>query len=205
MARLTSMTLTQLLDAFASNDPLPAGGSASALAGATGASLLLMAATLPRTRSGAPEEAADLAAAAVRLRPVRDTLVGLIDRDTDAYTRLLQASRSPTSTAEEQARRRDEIVAATHLATEVPLETMRASRQALRNAVVVAENVSRAASSDVAVGVELLLAAVRGTAESVGSNLRALKDEEYVDRIDGERRELAAESLSDGARARALL
>ena len=199
------MTVTQLLDAFASNDPLPAGGSASALAGAVGVSLLIMAAALPRTRSGATEEAADLAAAAVRLRPVRDTLVGLIDRDTDAYARLMQASRSPKATAEEQAGRRDEILAATRLATEVPLETMRAGRQALRSAVVVAERASRAASSDVAVGVELLLAAVRGAGESVGSNLRALKDEEYVDRIDRERRELEADSESDGERARAAL
>ena len=205
MARLASMTLTQLLDAFASNDPLPAGGSASALTGATGASLLIMAATLPKTRSGAQEEAAVLAAAAVRLRPVRDALIALIDRDTDAYSRLIQASRSPRTTAEEQARRHDEIVAATHLATEVPLETMRASRQALRNAVVVAENASRAASGDVAVAVELLLAAMRGAGESVGSTLGALKDGQYVGRIDRERRELEADGTSDGARARAAL
>src|SRR5690554_1138720 len=74
--------LIDLLDAFASNEPLPGGGSASALAGALGVSLLLMVCGLPKTRSGAnaPEEAADLAQASARLRPLRDRLVELIDR-----------------------------------------------------------------------------------------------------------------------------
>ena len=85
MTRFSSLTLIELLDAFAASEPTPAGGSASALAAATGASLLIMAATLPKTRSGATDEAADLAAAAVRLRPIRDALVGLIDRDAEAY------------------------------------------------------------------------------------------------------------------------
>jgi formiminotetrahydrofolate cyclodeaminase len=82
---------------------------------------------------------------------------------------------------------------------------MRVSCQALRSAIVVANNVSRVASSDVAVGVELLLAAVRGAGGSVESNLTALKDAEYVERIDAERRQLDAEGAEDGARAQAAL
>ena len=205
MTQLTSMTLTVLLDAFASNEPTPGGGSASALAAATGASLLIMAATIPKTRSGAPEETADLAATAVRLRPIRDRLIALIDQDSDAYTNVIAAFRFPRTTAEEQARRRDAIVAATHVATEVPLETMRTSRQALRSAVIVAENGARAASSDIATAVELLLAAVRGSGGSVASNLAALKDQDYVERIDTERRRLEDESAADASLARAAL
>lgn len=205
MPQLTSMTLSQLMDAFASNEPLPGGGSASALAAATGASLLIMAATLPKTRSGAAEETADLAASAVRLRPIRDELIALIDRDTDAYANLLTAFRFPKTTEDEQARRRDAIITTTHLATEAPLETMRASRQALRSAVIIAQNGARAASSDIATAVELLLAAVRGAGGSVDSNLAALKDQEYVERIDAERRQLEDESISDAELARAAL
>ena len=205
MTQLTSMTLTVLLDAFASNEPTPGGGSASALAAATGASLLIMAATIPKTRSGAPEETADLAATAVRLRPIRDRLIALIDQDSDAYANVIAAFRFPRTTAEEQARRRDAIVAATHVATEVPLETMRTSRQALRSAVIVAENGARAASSDIATAVELLLAAVRGSGGSVASNLAALKDQDYVERIDTERRRLEDESAADASLARAAL
>ena len=78
------MALADLVDAFSSTDPVPGGGSAAALAGAVGASLLLMVAGIPKTKSGAPEETADLADAAARLRPLRDSLLELVDRDSEA-------------------------------------------------------------------------------------------------------------------------
>jgi formiminotetrahydrofolate cyclodeaminase len=95
-------TLVDLLDAFASNEPVPGGGSASALAGALGVSLLVMVAGLPKTRTGTPEEAADLAQASSRLRPLRDALVALVDRDSDAYRSLLRAFRLPKQSEPEQ-------------------------------------------------------------------------------------------------------
>jgi len=203
MARLSSLTLIELLDAFAASEPVPAGGSASALAAATGASLLIMAATLPKTRSGAAEEGAELAAAAVRLRPIRDALVDLIDRDAEAYAGVIAAFRSTKGMADDE--RRNTVAAAMQLATEVPLETMRASAQGLHEAVVIASSCSRAAGGDVGAAVELLLAAMRGAGGSVDSNLAALKDLEYVDRISAERRRLEDESVADGERSRAAL
>lgn len=205
MTRLASMPLASVLDAFASRDPAPAGGSASALAAAAGTALLIMAATLPKTRNGAADEAAELAAAAVRLRPIKDLLLGLVDRDCDAYSEVLAAFRSPKATEAEQASRRTRVMSAMHLATEVPLETMRTSALALGEAAHVARYVSRVASADVAVALELLLAAVRGTGGSVDANLAGLKDEEYVARIAAERRQLEADSVEHVSTARAAL
>lgn len=79
----SEMALVDLLDAFASNEPVPGGGSAAALAGSLGVSLLIMVAGLPKTRTDSPEEAADLSEASARLRPLRDALTGLIDDTTD--------------------------------------------------------------------------------------------------------------------------
>jgi glutamate formiminotransferase/formiminotetrahydrofolate cyclodeaminase len=202
MSSLTSLTAIQLLDAFAANDPLPAGGSAAALVGAVGTSLLMMVATLPRTRSGAVEETTVLAEAAVRLRPVRDELAALVDRDSESYAALLAAIRAPRGTEAERTRRHEDIVAATRIATEVPLATMRASAAALETALIVAENGSRAASGDVAAAIELLLGAVRAAGRSVAANLSALKDAEYVQRLDEERRRLEAGSNADAERVR---
>ena len=84
MTSYSTMAMADVLDAFASNQPYPGGGSAAALAGALGVSLLLMAAGIPRTRTGTPEEAADLAQASARLRPVRDTLARIVDADSEA-------------------------------------------------------------------------------------------------------------------------
>jgi formiminotetrahydrofolate cyclodeaminase len=202
---LTSLSALDLLNAFASSDPLPAGGSAAALTGAVGTSLLLMVASLPKTRSGAADEASVLASAAVRLRPVRDHLIELVDRDTESYAALLAAIRSPRGTDEERARRQEAILTATHIATEVPLETMQAAATALQHASVIAENGSRSASGDVAAAVELLVGAVRASGHSVSSNLAALRQGEYVERIEAEHSRLEAQSTADAARARAAL
>lgn len=176
----TSKSVVDLLDAFASNHPVPGGGSAAALAGALGTSLLLMVAGLPKTRTGAPEDVADLAETAARLRPLRTLLVGLVDRDGAAYDAVMAAFKLPKGTDIEKEARRTAIQQAMREATEVPLETMRACRQALEAATVVAANGNLNAASDVGVAVELLGAGLRGARLNVDINLATLTDAGYV-------------------------
>jgi methenyltetrahydrofolate cyclohydrolase len=201
----STVALADLLDAFASNDPVPGGGSASALAGSLGVSLLLMVAAMPKTKSGTPEETADLAAAAARLRPLRDRLIALIDTDSDAYATVAAAFKLPKATAEDKAARTAAIQAGTKTATEVPLETMRACRDALRHAVIVARCGNRNAASDVGVALELILAATKGAGLNVDINLGSLADEAYVERARWERQDLERSGAEEAVRARALL
>jgi methenyltetrahydrofolate cyclohydrolase len=190
MNHYSTLTLTELLDAFASSEPVPGGGSAAALSGAVGVSLLLMVAGLPKTRSGTPEEREALDAAAARLRPLRERLTSLIDRDSRAYTAVLDAYRLPKTTDAEKGARTEAIRAAMHSATETPLETMRACRQALQEAPTIASAGLASAASDAAVAVELLRAALRGAGLNVDVNADSLKDAEYVGRIRNEKRML---------------
>lgn len=205
MTAYSTLALADLLDAFASNDPVPGGGSAAALAGAVGTSLLLMVAGLPRTRSGEPEEAADLAEASARLRPLRDMLMTLIDRDSEAYAAVVDAHRLPKATEPERAVRADAITAALRQATEVPLDTMRACQQALRGAGIVARCGNRSARSDVAVAIELLNTGLSGAAMNVDVNVSALDDAAYVERVNRERQELQRDASADAAEARKAL
>ena len=200
MTSYSTYALADLLDAFASNDPVPGGGSAAALTGALGVSLLIMVAGLPKTRTGAPEEAADLSRASARLRPLRESLQELIDRDAAAYQGVVAAYRLPKSSNEEQAHRTQAIAEAMRAATETPLDTMRLCQQALEGAAIVAVNGLGSASSDVAVAIELLLTAAKGAAMNVDANLPALKDRAEQVRL--ERKELEAESSAAAQRAR---
>jgi formiminotetrahydrofolate cyclodeaminase len=203
----SAYVLIDLLDAFASNDAVPGGGSASALAGALGVSLLIMVAGLPKTRSGesVPEEATDLAEASARLRPLRDALVTSIDADSEAFRSVLAAARLPKASEPEEQVRLEAMQAAMREATEEPLEAMRACQQALAGAVIVARNALRAAASDVGVAVELLAAAVRGCALNIDTNLAGIKDDQYRERLRIERQQLEADSTADADRARQLL
>jgi formiminotetrahydrofolate cyclodeaminase len=199
------MALADLMDAFASTDPVPGGGSAAALAGAVGASLLLMVAGIPKTRTGAPEETADLAEAATRLHPLRDQLLELVDRDSDAYQQVLAAYRLAKDTDAEKASRKNAIDRAMRSATETPLDTMRACQQALRGAVIVSANGNRRTTSDVGVGVELLVAGLRGARMNVDINLAVLDDQDYVRRARTEAEELERDAEADAETARRAL
>jgi len=190
VSQYSHLTLAELLDAFASSQPVPGGGSAAALAGAVGASLLIMVAGLPKTRHGTDEERTALTAAAARLRPLREELAALIERDSEAYTSVMNAYRLPKSSDVEQATRSQAIDEAMRAATEAPMATIRACERAMREAEIIATSGAASASSDVAVGIELLKTAARGAGLNVDTNLAAVKDAEYVKRISQEQRDL---------------
>jgi formiminotetrahydrofolate cyclodeaminase len=201
-AQYRAMTLADLLDAFASNEPVPGGGSAAALAGAVGTSLLIMVAGLPTTRTGTPEEAADLAEASARLRPLRDALTSLVQEDSDAYAAVVAAMKLPKASDADKRARRAAIESAMQRATETPVETMRCCQQALRGAIVVAANGNRNAGSDTAAGVELLLAGLRSAGLNVDINIDSVSDAAFASRVAEERRQLAADADADAHRAR---
>ncbi len=189
---LTSMTVTELLDAFAAPTPTPGGGSAAALAGALGASLLAMVAVLPKTKSGTPEERTALDGAHRRLTTLRSTLTDLIDRDSAAYDLVVSAYKKPKATDDEKAARKSAIQDAMKEATTVPLETMRACADVVTLAKVVAEHGLGSAQSDVGVGTNLARAGGAGGLMNVETNLDSVSDEAFVSKTRAELRELQA-------------
>ena len=176
MARLTALTVTELLESFASPTPTPGGGSASALAGAMGASLLMMVAALPRTRTGTDADRAALDSVCRELRHSREHLAALVDQDSDAYEAVMRAYRLPKASEPEKQARTAAIQAALHGATEVPIDVMRACHAAVREGVTVARCGSASAASDAGVAFELLAAALNGAAANARINLANLHD-----------------------------
>jgi formiminotetrahydrofolate cyclodeaminase len=203
MRSYLGQSLGDVLLAFSSNEPVPGGGSAAALSGALGVSLLLMVAGLERTRTGSAAERTALDEAAERLRPLRVALGSLIDRDSEAYSAVMEAFRLPKVTADQITVRRRAIGEAMRTATDTPLQTMRACRQALADAWIVASQGAKSASSDVGVAIELLRAAIRGAGLNVDVNAGELADKDWSAHVRAERQELETASAADAERARA--
>ena len=181
--KLTAASVSDLLAAFRSSEPTPGGGSASALAGAVGASLLAMVASLPKPRAATDDDIGRLADAGARCTALAIQLEALIDEDSAAYDLVVGAFRMPKSTDEERAARSVGIQRALTAATEAPLEVMRRCAEALGAAPVVAELGNPNASSDVQVAVGLLSAGLHGAHQNVEINLKSLKDADYVARV----------------------
>jgi len=197
MRSYTDLRLRDLLDAFASTTPAPGGGSAAALAGATGVSLLLMAIGIRLSKPSDPGASAALAAAADRLRSLQPVIAALIDRDADAYESVVAALRMPPDPGNLDGPRQVAYDSALRGATDVPLETMRACREALREAPTVATYCRKSTRGDVGVAIELLSAAVRGAGLTVDANLESLRDADYVNLVRSERQRLESEGAVD--------
>ena len=178
-AHFANMTVSQLLGALESPDPTPGGGTASAVAGAMGASLLVMVTGLAKSKTNSDDDKAALAEARAGIAPLAGTLMQLADADTAAFNVVMDAYRLPKATDEDKAARTRAIQQALRGATEVPLATLRACADAIDRGRTVAAHGNRSAASDVGVAIGLLKAAADGAAANVKINLDSIKDEVY--------------------------
>jgi formiminotetrahydrofolate cyclodeaminase len=192
--KLTERSLGDLLAAFRSSDPTPGGGSASALAGAIGASLIAMVSSLPKPRASSDDDILSLRTSGHRAVELAEQLTALVDRDAEAYDQVVGAYRLPKGTDAEKAARGEQIQRAMREAIDTPLDVMRACCEALEHVRVVGELGNASASSDVEVARELLHAALRGARHNVEINLGSVKDEAYVARVREETERLLDEA-----------
>jgi formiminotetrahydrofolate cyclodeaminase len=203
--RPTEHAVTDLLVAFRSPDPTPGGGSASALAGAVGASLLAMVAGLPKSRAATEEDVERLKAAGDRCAAIAVELESLVDRDSDAYDLVVSAYKLPKGTDEERAARSTTIQTAMRAAIAAPLAVMRACAAAAEQGMVIATLGNRSAASDVQVGLELLGAGLRGAKLNVEINLGSVKDATYAAKVRGDVEEFERAIVHESAAARRAL
>ena len=205
MASFSDLQLSAFLDALASPDPTPGGGTAAAVAGAMGASLLMMVAGLSKSRTGAPDESVALSEAAANLRSTRDRFCSLADRDSDAYNQVMAAYKLPKNTDEEKSARKSAIQQALTGATTAPLDTLRVAAEAMHLAVIVASHGNRNAASDAGVGVGLLSAAADGAVANVRINITSLQDEAFRTNAASEVARLSDRIAGDAEAARKAL
>ena len=205
MPRFADLTVSAFVDALASAEPTPGGGTAAAVAGAMGAGLLMMVAGLSKTRGQADTAKVALAEARASLSSVRDRILALADTDSQAYGHVMDAFRLPKASEAEKGGRREAIQTAMRGATDAPLDTLRTAAEAMKLARTVAEYGNPSAASDVRVALELLEAAAAGATANVDINLSSLTDEAYRKTAASAVVELTNQITEDAAAARSAL
>jgi len=177
---LERLPLEGFVSELASDSPTPGGGSASAAVGAIGAALLEMVCNLTVGKEKFKEAEGVLRARSADLGRARAALLGLVDRDSEAYSSVSRALALPKGTDAEKEVRRLALQAALRTATEVPLEVARECGRALDMAEVVAGRGNPNAVTDAACGARFLHAAMMGALYNVEINLGSIKDASYV-------------------------
>jgi glutamate formiminotransferase/formiminotetrahydrofolate cyclodeaminase len=175
---LTGMKLTDLIDELSTNSPAPGGGSVSALTSSLGAALSSMVAALSHEKKGMPGKRSEFAAQGGKAQELKDRLIFLIDEDTTAFNRVMEANRLPSTTAEDRKIKSESILNANKYAINVPLEVASLSLEVMEHAHFLVENGNPNSVSDAGVAGEVAYAGLRGACLNVLINLSGISDED---------------------------
>lgn len=198
--RLTDMSCAEFADETASESPAPGGGSISAYMGALAAALGTMVANLSAHKAGWDERWKEFSDQADRGQELLSRLLHLVDEDTEAFNRIMDAFKLPKSTPEEKEARRQAIEAATLYATQVPLQTMEAAVETFPLLESMARTGNPASVSDAGVGALAARSAVLGAQLNVRINAAGLADRAEADRLTTRAAEIAALAISSEAK-----
>ena len=176
---LAGLTLAAFSDRLASAEPVPGGGSASAIAGSFAGSLLAMVARLSVDRPKYAAYQKTHGRALATGERGRTVLLELADADAHAYAGFATARKMPKETVEDQAARDEATRVAAKASSEVPLSVVGECSLLLDDIAAMAGRSNLNAASDLEVAARLATAAARGAAANVYINLPMVGDEDY--------------------------
>ena len=177
---LTDLTVKGLLDVTAGKDPVPGGGSISALCGSIAAALTEMVAGLTIGKKKYAEVEEQMKQLVERVQEIRQQLILDVDRDSEAYNVVFAAFQMPKETDEQKAARSAQIQEATKIAANVPMEVARRVYSLLSDIEEVVSNGNQNAVTDGCVAMMSARNAIIGALFNVRINLTSIKDEQYV-------------------------
>ncbi|MBR5687763.1 MAG: glutamate formimidoyltransferase [Prevotella sp.] len=192
--RLVDLTVKGFAEETSRESPAPGGGTISAYMGALGAALGTMVANLSSHKAGWDDRWADFSRYADRGQAIMTRLLELVDEDTQAFNRIMAAFGLPKVTEADKAARSEAIQAATLYATEVPLQTMKASYEVFDLCRAMVEEGNPNSLSDAGVGALAARAAVLGAGMNVKINAASLKDRVKAEALIAEAEALIAQA-----------
>lgn len=180
---LVDMTLTEFANETASESPAPGGGSISAYVGALGVALGTMVANLSAHKRGWDDRWETYSSVAEKGQKLKDELVRLVDEDTNAFNRIMNAWGLPKETDEEKATRKQAIQDATKYAIETPFQVMETCLESMEVMKEMAASGLQASITDAGVGALCARTGVIGAFMNVRINTADLEDKAFVEDI----------------------
>ena len=194
-SKLASMSLLDFADETASESPAPGGGSISAYIGALGAALGTMVANLSSHKKGWDTRWKEFSDWAEKGQQFKDELLRLVDLDTAAFNKIMEAMALPKATADEKASRNQAIQDATKYAIEIPFKVMQAAYSSLTVIKAMAEIGNPNSITDVGVAALCARSAVIGAFMNVKINASGYNNKDFIAEIMAQGRELELKAI----------
>ncbi|MBN2663993.1 MAG: glutamate formimidoyltransferase [Bacteroidales bacterium] len=180
---LINMTVKDFANETASESPAPGGGSIAAYMGVLGASLGTMVANLSSHKRGWDDNWKLYSNWAEKGQLYKETLLHLVDEDTNAFNKIMDAFKLPKNSEEEKAARSEAIQKATKYAIEIPFKVMKTAYESMEVMEAMAEIGLKASISDAGVGALAARSAVMGAFLNVKINAEGLNDKEFLQKL----------------------
>ncbi len=192
--KLIDMNLTEFVHETASESPAPGGGSISAYMGSMGAALNTMVANLSSHKRGWDERWEEFSDWAEKGKYYHDELLKMVDEDTNAFNKIMDAFGLPKKSEEEKAIRKQAIQDATKFAIEVPFKVMKLCYESMEVSKAMAEIGNPNSVSDAGVGALAARSGVKGAYLNVKINAEGLEDAAFVAQVLKEGAEIEAKA-----------
>jgi glutamate formiminotransferase/formiminotetrahydrofolate cyclodeaminase len=178
--KLVDMSLKAFANETASESPAPGGGSIAAYAGVLGVSLGTMVANLSAHKRGWDDRWEEFSDWASQGQKYKDELLRLVDEDTSAFNKIMDAFGFPNKTEEEKEERKVAIENASKYAMEIPFKVMETAYDSMKVMKAMADFGNPNSVSDAGVGALCALAAVEGAFLNVKINAAGIDDKIFT-------------------------
>jgi glutamate formiminotransferase/formiminotetrahydrofolate cyclodeaminase len=181
--KLIDMDLTEFCHTTASEAPAPGGGSIAAYMGSLGAALGTMVANLTAHKHRHSDIWLDYSDWAEKGKYYHDMLLKMVDEDTNAFNKIMEAFGLPKGSDDAKAIRKQAIQDATKYAIEIPLQTMKLCCDSMEVMLEMAKIGLEASISDAGVGALAARAGVMGAFLNVKINTGGYDDKVFVEKV----------------------
>ena len=180
---LVKMTLSDFAFETASESPAPGGGSISAYCGAIGVALGTMVANLSAHKRGWDDRWEEFSEYAEKGIKYQKELLKLVDEDTNAFNKIMDAFRLPNKTEIEKENRNKKIQSATKNAILTPYNVMQTAYKSMEIMKAMVKIGNPNSVTDAAVGALCSRTAINGAFLNVKINCVDCEDKIFVEDI----------------------
>lgn len=191
---LINLSVNDFMNETASESPAPGGGSVSALMGSMGTSLATMVANLSSHKRGWDERWKEFSDWADKGKEIQESLMKMVDEDTNAFNEIMDAIRLPGKTELEKNNKKAAIQEATKKAILVPFNVMKTCFRAYDLIEAMAKTGNPNSVSDAGVGALAVRSAIKGAWLNVKINASEFEDKSFIDEIFQEAKQILKDS-----------
>ncbi len=193
--KLIDLSAKNFANLTASEAPAPGGGSVAAYLGALGASLATMVANLSSHKRGWDDRWEEFSTWAEKGQKFKDELLFLVDEDTLAFNRIMDAFGLAKKTEAEKTARHHAIQEASKYAIQVPLRVMKVSLDSMGLIEAMAKEGNPNSVSDAGVGALCARSAVMGAFLNVKINASGVDDKAFASQMLNEALNIQQEAI----------